>query len=499
MADAILVYPKTGLDIAGAIAPPFSVMFAASGLLKEDFKVKVIDQRIEHNWQSILAEELRCKPDFVGVSAMTGPQIKFAYQVAGFVRSINSKIPIVWGGIHPTILAEQTLKDELVDFVVRGEAEYTLPNFVKALRGDIPFKEIKGISYKDKGNFFNNQDADFVDMESLSPTPWELIDVEKYISRGLYMGNSPRTLDIGETSRGCPFMCAFCCSSAVKQHKWRPMTKEKALNKIIQDVRKFDLTGVWIRDDNFYVDLERVEYICRGMIENKLNIKWYTAGTRATDINRIPDNLMKLIKDSGCTTMKIGAESGSDTTLKYIRKAETRQDILNANKKVINYDIKPIYTFMIGFPDETEAGWAETLDVMNKLQVDNKDAMIDALNMFTPHPATELYEIAKKKGLKEPDDLKAWQDWVFRGNNKASWLSKEERRLIENICDISIYFENVSRVFDTIANPVKRKFFKILFFLPQLYYKIRWRNRWFRFDPTLRFLRFVRKVYCGGL
>lgn len=154
---------------------------------------------------------------------------------------------------------------------------------------------------------------------------------------------------------------------------------------------------------------------------------------------------------------------------------------------------------MIGFPDESRREWTETLDVMNQIQKDNKEAMIDALNMFTPHPETELYQIAKEKGLAEPSNLQEWQDWVFRGNNKASWLSKNQRRLIENICDISIYFENAARVFDTITNPAKKFLLKFLFFIPEQYYKIRWKRRWFRFDPTLKLLRFLRSLYFGGL
>jgi len=485
--------------MAGAVAPPFSVMFAAAGLIRDGYKVKIIDQRVHHRWRDMLTVQLQERPDFVGISTMTGPQIKFALEIAKFVRNNKSGIPIVWGGIHPTIMTEQTLKEEMADFVVMGEAEYIMPNFIKALRGNVAFAEVDGLAYKNNTKVVINKAADFVDMESLPPTPWELIDVETYITRGLYMDSSPRTLDIGETSRGCPFRCAFCCSSAVRQHHWRPMSKEKALAKIINDVRRFNLTGIWIRDDNFYVDLERVEYICRGMIENNLNITWYTAGTRVTDINRISDNLMKLIRTSGCTTVKIGAESGSDATLRYIRKVETKEDIIYANKKLIEYDIKPTYSFIIGFPQQSKIEWKETLDVMDQLLTDNKDAMIDALNMFTPHPATELYQVSRESGLIEPDSLKGWQDWGFRANNKAIWLNKPDRRLIENICDISIYFGSVNRVFSTISNPIKRFFFKLLFFIPEWYYKTRWRKRWFKFDPTLRLLRFIRKAYCGGL
>jgi len=273
------------------------------------------------------------------------------------------------------------------------------------------------------------------------------------------------------------------------------MTPEKSLKKIISDVKRFNLDGIWIRDDNFFVDLKRVRYICEGILGHNLNIGWYTAGTRANDINRMDDELLRLIKKSGCETFKIGAESGSNRVLKYIKKVQTKEDILNANRKVIKFDIDPIYTFIIGFPAETKEDMIETIETMKQVQKENRHAMIDALNMFTPHKATALYNDALGMGLKEPKRLEEWQTWFFRGANNTPWFSKKEQTFITNACDASVYYENVRRFFDSINNSFIRVTLKILMYLPEKYFRFKWKHNLFGPDPAFSIMRFARNMF----
>ena len=277
------------------------------------------------------------------------------------------------------------------------------------------------------------------------------------------------------------------------------MTAQKALARIVNDVKKFKLDGIWIRDDNFYVDLKRAREICEGFISHNLNINWYTAGTRANDINRMDDDFLSLIKKSGCSTVKVGAESGCDRILKYIDKIQTREDILRANKKLIKFKIAPIYTFIIGFPTETKKEMLETIETMKQVQIENKDAMIDAMNMFTPHKGTVLYEEALKLGMKEPKRLEEWQHWLFRGQNQASWFSPTERAFIENSCDVSIYYENVRRVLGSIRNPILRVVLTAMMYLPEKYFKLKWRYNLFGTDTFLILMRFIRKIWLKEL
>ena len=494
-AEFIFLYPKTGLDVGGAVAPPFSSMYASVLLHEADYRIKIIDQRKEQNWRRILSVELKKEPTFVGITSMTGPQVKFAIEMASYVRK-ESSVPIVWGGPHVSTLPKQTVESEYCDIAVVNEGEEAVLEIGKALEDNKPLDDINGIYYKQNGKILSTPPRSLIDVNTLPDTPWELVDVEKYIFRFFYIKNKlNRVMDIGETSRGCPFKCKYCSNSQIKKRIWRPMTAQKTLAKIVNDVREFELDGIWIRDDNFFVDLKRVKEICQGFIDSKLNIGWYTAGTRVNDINRMDDDLLSLIKKSGCSTFKIGAESGCNRILKYIDKVQTREDIFRANEKVAKSNIASIYTFMIGFPTETREEMLETIETMKQVQKDNKDAMIDAMNMFTPHKGTPLYDEALKLGLKEPESLVGWQDWNFRGKNQAEWFTYSERSFIENACDISIYCENVRRFFDSMKNPIMRITLRFLMYIPEKYFRLKWKYNLFGSDPILVLMRNIRKVW----
>jgi len=495
----ILVYPRTGIEVGGAIAPPFGVMFAASILNKENYEIKIIDQRVDKKWKSNLDRELQKNPVCVGFSTMTGAQIGFALDIAKYVRE-KTDAPLIWGGSHPTILPQQTLENKYVDIVVRAEGEQSLYEIVKALEKDKSLNDIKGISYKEKHKIIHNPDRSPMNMEEVPDTPWELINAEDYIFDSLYLRNSPRTLDIGETSRGCPNRCIFCCNSAIKRHFWRPMSAKRATEKIRYAVEKFKLDGIWIRDDNFYVDMKRVIDICKNISD--LDIKWYTAGTCISTFNRIDDKSMKILKRSGCDCLKFGGESGNDRILKMIRKNQTREDIIKSNLKCKKYDIISAYAFMIGFPTETYEEMLDTVSVIKRIKHDYPEAIIDAVNMVTPHYGTELYKIIKEEysdlySFIEPKKLEDWISFSFIGENKQVWFDEKMRKRIQNISDTSVYMENVSRLLDSVENSAERLLLKTGMYLPEKYFQFKWNHNLFGYDPTIKVMRLIRKLWLN--
>jgi len=347
-ADIILMYPKTGLDIGGhTVAPPHSILAVAAPVHKAGYRVKIIDMRRDPNWAATLAQSLCSDTICIGISTMTGTQIYFALMMAEEARRLtDGRVPIVWGGPHPSILPEQTLQDERVDMVVVGEGEETFLELVEALEHHRPLDGILGLGYKDGGRIQVNPPRPLLDVNTLLPVPWELIDVEKYINPDNYfLKDSPRTLDIGQTSRGCPRRCGFCCASSILEKRWRPMTVERALEAILEPVRRFNLTGVWIRDDEFYVKNDRAFAICERIVNSPYDIRWYATGSRVDDFNRATDEQLELIKLSGGRIMKFGAESGNDRILDLIQKGFHVEDTLRANQRCKQHGIVPAYSF----------------------------------------------------------------------------------------------------------------------------------------------------------
>lgn len=148
---------------------------------------------------------------------MTGFQIGNAIRIAHIVRELTPNTPIVWDGVHPSLLPAQTARHELVDIVVAGEGEQTAVELAAALRGSRPPHDIPGVITP------SNSDANpdplarpFLDLDAVPPPEWSLVDVSDYITGC----PAPRSINLS-TSRGCPHNCAFCYNQTYNRRLWR--------------------------------------------------------------------------------------------------------------------------------------------------------------------------------------------------------------------------------------------------------------------------------------
>ncbi len=501
--DVLLIYPKTGIDFGSTIAPPHAFLTIAAPLDKKGYKVRIIDQRVDNLWRQHIEESLQKRPICVGVSSMTGTQIYYALEIAKIVReAANGSIPIVWGGAHPSSMPEQTAEDEFVDVVCVGEGDITLMELVEAFARKSPLMNVKGIVFKDGNKIVMTPQRPLLDIEGLLNVPWHLIDLEKYIHRDFYIKNIKRSLDIGQTSRGCPFDCGFCSSASLRQRKWRAMSVEKSLERIIGPIKQFNLDGIWIRDDEFYIDRNRADSICEGIIKSGIKIKWYTSGTRIDIFNRSSDEQIKLLKKSGADTLKFGAESGSDRILKLMQKGIRREDTIKANLKAKRCGITPAFALMVGFPGETLDDINQTIELFVQLKKDNPKAQFEAIGTYTALPKTPLYELAIKSGLKPPRNLEGWIYWLSDEydieGRKIPWFGRKDRKKIGNLTYMSILANISYNAIEGIENNLLRLALK-LFILPISHFeRFKLKNKWYAFAPELGIARYLRKKIFYG-
>lgn len=496
--NIVLVYPKSGVDFGASVAPPFSLLTIAAPIHQQGLKVKIIDQRVDKEWKTRLKEALRNKPICCGISTMTGRQIHFALEAAQIIRAeTKNNTPIVWGGVHPTLLPEQTLKNPYVDIVCVGEGEETFPDLVNVLKSHKPLTTVKGIAFLDKGKFVFTGDRPLVDIEKMLSTPWDLINAEFYIHPHPFISEAKRVLDIGQSSRGCPYQCTFCYHSAGSQHRWRAMSAQKTLSMITEDVNRFKLDGIWLRDDEFFLDIKRVQEICEGMI--KLNLPLYTSGARVNDILRASPKQLMLIKQSGMSIMRFGAESGSNRILKYLQKGQTVEQILEVNQKCKDVGIKPIYSLMCGIPTETFKEVNQTLDLFFRLQEENPEASLTSISQFLSFPGTVIHNTALEMGLKPPRRLEDWAGWSntdtdFNGEQRP-WLSKRERVWLGNLSYLSNIAYSGASIFSTIKNKPMSGVINFGLKLLSNYFKWRLKNKSYHFVPEVFLVLWVYRLY----
>ena len=496
--DVILVYPKTGIDIGATVSPPHSLLTIAAPVHKAGYKVKIIDQRVDADWDKHLIDYLGKNPICVGISSMTGTQIHFGIEAAKIVRKItNGKIPIVWGGPHPSIIPEQTLQSEYADVVCVGEGDITFKELVETFAKKRPLGEVLGIAFKDKGQIISNPPRPLMDIEMLLPVPWDLIDVEKYIHNDFYIKGSSRSLDVGQTSRGCPFQCGFCCTATLRQRKWRPMSVEKSLKTIIEPVKRFNLNAIWIRDDEFSIDRERVYKICEGIIKSGIKIKWYTSGTRVDTFNGFTDEQIDMLKRGGANSLKLGAESGSNRILDLIKKGIHWEDTVKANLRAKEFGIIPVFSLVVGFPGETFDEINQTVDLFIRLKKDNPKAQFEAIGSFTALPGTPLYDLALKMGLQPPQTLEGWSGWLSDEydleGKKIPWFSYAERKKIGNVTYMSVLANGSLNVIRGIKNNFIRFILKLMFSPIIWFERFKLMRKWYSFAPELIVARYLRK------
>lgn len=498
--QVILIYPKTGLDIAAALSPPHGILAVAAPVSHAGYRVVVIDQRVEAVTEETLRELISSDLICVGISTMSGNQISHALTIAAMLRRLtNGLVPFVWGGAHPSVIPEQTLDNENVDIVVIGEGDETFLEVVKTIESKGHFDAVSGLAYRSGNETIITPPRPLIDVNTLLPTPWELIDVEQYVHKNndMYLTGCSRVLDLGQTSRGCPFSCGFCSSASIRGRKWRPLTAERSIEMIREGVSRFNLDGFWLRDDEFYIDRSRAHEICDGIIANNLGTKFYTAGTRVDVFLKSTHEELVALKKAGAVNLKFGAESGSARILKMMNKGITPEDTLEANRRCMKYGFLPSYTLLIGYPTETFEEVDMTIDLGYRLMAENPSAHLETITTFTAFPGTPDYGLALSHGLAPPRSFEGWADWTLDDYDtegaKLPWLNSEERQWVGNISYMSILAESMEGVVRSVGggrfNPVLVACSMVF----SRYFRYRLKNRLYRNVPELALVRWLRK------
>jgi radical SAM superfamily enzyme YgiQ (UPF0313 family) len=217
------------------------------------------------------------------------------------------------------------------------------------------------------------------------------------------------------------------------------LTPEQSVALIERLVDKYNMKNIFLLDDNFFVNMKRVKRICELLIQNNINISIYNANCRVDSIIKMDVEYLQLIKKAGFKQLLVGVESGSNRILAKIKKDITVDQVLTANIKMKNAGIKPIYSFMAGFPFETVENIKETLCLMNRLSRENREAFVYKLQLYTPFPGTELFDYAASHGMKFPESLSAWKNYHY-GRVNYEGFNRKHKKFLEDMHYYTMFF-----------------------------------------------------------
>ncbi|MFX0105895.1 MAG: B12-binding domain-containing radical SAM protein [Candidatus Hodarchaeota archaeon] len=374
--------------------PVLSLLSLASYLEKEGFKVEILDLNLKllknKNILQIIKDK---KPIVIGITSITS-SIYEAYSLARLIKS-NFNITLVIGGPHATFADEEILNESKFDIVVRGEGEETLIEIVRSIKGERNLDNIKGISYKKDGKIIKNESRMFITNLDKLPFPARhLIPIKKYGTHAITI----------MTSRGCPFGCAFCQVPGKDGLKWRYRSAANIIEEIKEvlqsnpNIKK--VSGpegkrpiVFFVDDNFMVSIERIEEICTKIINEGIEIYW-DSNARVDTIAYISEEILDLLKKSGCLHLFLGVESGSEKTLKSYKKQIKKIDALKAAERLKQKGIFFTGAFMLGYIEETKSDLNATIQFAKKME-----PTIAAFRILIPLPGTKIYEQYIKEDL----------------------------------------------------------------------------------------------------
>lgn len=485
MAEILLVYPKAGHDIRGvSVNAPLSLLSLA-GVLEREYSVAILDQRVSDDFWKELDRALRRRPLLVGITSMTGTQIYHALEISRHIKKY-SNIPVVWGGMHPTIYPKQTVAETGIDFVVSGEGEEALLSLAGVIRSGSPaYESVPALAWKRGEQIFVNPPAPPLELNRLPKIPWELVPVEEYIAptQFLYPGIN-RLLPV-QASRGCPFKCTFC-SESVLTRKFRLMDPAKVVRECLEMTAKYQLDHIVFFDEEFFVNK-----IWAMQIAEEINGRFsWAVQSRANDLLRLD---LKKLERCGLHVVSPGLESGSNRLLKYMRKMETVQEYKEANARLAQTKIFAQYNFIIGFPTESEDELNATIDLVLYLLETNKNANVNQLSPLTPLPGTEMLKQAVQDfGFTEPETLEGWIQ-VTRGRQEKPWLSPAMLRKIRFLYYSSLFLCSAERYAKKLAVPgfLLRAYARTI--------KFRWQRKLFWLDWETPILRLIFRLFINPI
>lgn len=425
MKKVVLINLPSSWLISDRDMPPLGILSIAAYLREQDVEVEVYDLAgmPAHAWHIPYG-------DIYGFSVVT-PQVAVAGKVTKLLKTRQPNAVVVAGGIHPTVLPAETLQDTGVDVVVVGEGErvmYGLTRDLSVIPDYVPPPVIR--------------ETDLLEVTRLPRPAWDMVDFFDYaqIRTNSFLGPTRNNREgYVQTSRGCPYHCAFCAQHNITRRRVRYRTLTQVITEIEWKKETFGCDRFYIFDDTFTLDKQRVKDFCR-LIRQIPDIDWHCLGR--TDL--ADASLYETMQEAGCKGICYGIESGSDLILNRMNKGTDKQTNLRAIQIAKEAGLKVRAQIIVGFPGET---WHTVLETGRFIE--EAPADVWGLHYFVPYPGSDVWENPEKYGVEFSRDFSKYHtigrpgevEPVLNGNTTLVKNYYEFLRKVVGDKDISFHAE----------------------------------------------------------
>jgi len=366
------------------LSPPLGLAYIAQHLIEQGHEVDLLDLNVTSlNPARIKVVLNRVRPQLVGVSSHTETYPN-ALVIADLVRKHDPHIPIIFGGPHASIVPLDVLAEPDVDYVAVGEGEQTAAELAAALEtGADPeaLKLIAGLGHIVDGVPTLNAPREPLDSADIGRPARQLLSLDFYEDAH----------NVLAARGGCPYRCPFCSASYIWGGHRRMRPVADVLDEVGEVIRDYGAQHVFFVDDILTLDRRWLNELMDGIEARGGGFTWGCA----TRVDRVDDEMLRRMAETGCTGIQFGIESGAQEILDSV-KGIRKEDALAAVRSAVEAGISVACSFMIPFPDDTEETLAQTAAFMAQIREAGGKLLI---SYTTPFPGTMFYERAEELGL----------------------------------------------------------------------------------------------------
>ncbi len=406
----MLINPSNAIpkDSVRRLTVPLGILYIAA-CLEDKYCVSILDSTCEGYYNTkIQGDELiygltdnqvkkRIKdfdPDIVGVSCMFSSSYERAQHHCQLVKEVKD-VPVVLGGIHPSLFPEESILHDAVDFVIAGEGEIRFRKLLDMLNEGKEDFHFDGIAYKKKGKVIHNVRTTAIeDLDALPFPARNLIDYERYMKIGVPYAPFSRGKRVCQilTSRGCPFNCFFCSTVKFWGRQFRMRSVDNIIAEIKYMIDEYNVDEVQFPDDNLTLHRNRTKELFT-RYKDEIGLPWCTP--TGLMVKTLDKPLAKLMAESGAYQVTFAIESGSERVLKEVihKPVPPKKKIKELVDEFHQNDVQVHGLFIVGFPGETKEEMMQTLTYPF-------DIGFESVTFFiaNPMPGSALHRFCSERG-----------------------------------------------------------------------------------------------------
>ena len=358
------------------------------------------------SWNQLKKDLEHLQPDIIGFTNLFRENVYETIKATDLAREVLPDALIAVGGPNATALPDYMLDESsAIDIVGLGDGEQTMYEIVEWTQGKRTLSSVESIMYRDnKKNVRTSKRHLLTNLDELGHIDYSFLKLERYftyerngiMARNKFSYNGAERSVSLVTSRGCPYKCSFCSIHIHAGRKYRRYSVEHVLDHLEDLTKNYGIRHVHFEDDNLTLDRNRFMELMNGIIDRKLKFTWDTPN--GTFANALDEEMMVLIKKTGCTYLIVAPESGDQWVIDNVigKQPLTLENVTRIFKvaKKIGVDMQAFY--IIGFPRETLKQINTTLkfamDALKKYDV------LPHMAMARADPGTDLFAEAQMNG-----------------------------------------------------------------------------------------------------